>query len=314
MSNSQQEHQHALILAELKAIKALISEIGIQKINGAAKPPSPQASIPVIPAPEKSDYIRIGNQVRVPYDGVWVTGTVENVNSFHHQALIRINSTAILALRTFGDIFPWEASILDLPPAVASPAVIIESSKEAPVVPTPRDKFLALIVANKFDEAEIYLTGCANAELQTWEPLPAEIELPNVKLFTQACRRGELVNLETTTADNLVMLFNKDMLPEDRTWFKNRITPVTAARLRGLEMSTGLSVLPVVEFLCTSPCCLDRMQFAWELLDTEGNPIFPAADFWRHTDFLKGDITNPDFVRWWAKNVMAAQEMPDLME
>lgn len=227
------------ILAELKAIKALLAEIGIQKFNA---PPA-------------------GAQ-----------------------------------------------NILQAAPA-AAPEI---PQAPAPVLETPRDKFLAL-AKNAPDEAERYLNGCSDAELKTWETLPADLEFSTAKLFFQACRRG-LVDLETTAKFNLHWIFHKLALHMDREWFKNRITPVTAARLRALKVSTGISVLPIVEFLCVTPCCLDRMQFAWGLLDTEGNPVFPAADFWRHTDFLKGDLTNPAYVRWWAKNVMAAQEMPELME
>lgn len=180
-----------------------------------------------------------------------------------------------------------------------------------PVPASSREKFLALIKTP--DEAERYLYSCSDADLISWEKIPADVEFSTAKLFFQACRRG-LVDLETTAKFNLHWIFHKLTLLMDRDWFKNRITPVTAARLRALKVSTGISVLPIVEFLCVTPCCLDRMQFAWELLDTEGNPVFPAADFWRHTDFLKGDLTNPAYVRWWAKNVMAAQEMPELME
>jgi len=317
--------EQAMILAELKAIKALISEIGIQKLNGvipaAVAAPEPQ---PVAFIPEKPEFIHIGRKVRVPYDGAWVIGTVENVNKFEHQALVRIHSNALLVQRNFGDIFPDGEPIQNLPPAGAqnilqaaqSVAPVLAAAPEPQPAPASRDKFLALVkgAANGTpDEAERYLNSCSDADLISWEKIPADIVFPTAKLFFEACRRG-ILDLETTHEDNLPFIFHKRALPIDHDWFKNRITPVTAARLRALKILTGVVVLPIVEFLCTTPCCLVRMQFAWELLDTEGNPVFPAADFWRHTDFLKGDLSNLNFVRWWAKNVIATQEMPELLD
>jgi len=183
--------------------------------------------------------------------------------------------------------------------------VSAQPQQPQPQPPTPYDEFLALVRANKITEAERHLNGC---DSQHWAKVPADLLFNNAKLFVQACRLG-LVDLETTAEPNLQRIFYQNLLPEDRAWFKNHITPATAARLRTLKMiDNGGNANHIVEFLCMAPCCPDRMQFAWELLDTEGDSVFPLAKFWRHSDFLKGDTGNPAYVRWWANNVMAGYE------
>jgi len=224
MSSSFEHQQHSQILAELKAIKALLAEIGMQKMGAV----SAAAALAPPPPPQQ------------------------------------------------------------LPPA------------------SPRDEFIALLRANKVVEAEGYFNGCPEADRRLWAKFPADLIFPNARLFAQACRLG-LVDLETTAEKNLQRIFYHSLLPEDRAWFKNCITPTTAARLRHLKMVHGenANMTPMVEFLCTKPCCLERMQFAWELVDTDGSAVFPAQEFWLHTDFLRGDVSNPAYVRWWVKNVMA---------
>jgi len=204
--------------------------------------------------------------------------------------------------------FNNDSKISAAPPAPQAPVLL----PQAPP-PTPKEKLIQLITDMKPVSALEYLAGydCDLSHLSHWGYLPPDLLLRSWDLMFRCLRLG-LVNLETTSTENLQLIFDRETAPEDRQWLIQKgVSPEVASRMRELKRKRNSIPVHLVLWLCTKPACVERLKFVWELHDTQGVPVFPAGmGFWNNQDcFMQGDLMNPDFVAFWAKNVLVYKQL-----
>jgi len=172
----------------------------------------------------------------------------------------------------------------------------------------PKEKLIEMIQTKNADVALNFLAPYDPAYTRNWGFLPADLALNDAAVFFRCLRLG-LIDLETTSLDNLQRIFDSAVTAEDRKWFLSSqalITPNVAVRMRMLQRPKNDVLVNIVKWLCVRPACLERIQFAWALKDTTGAPVYCQ---WNTFDcMVKGDLFNADFVKWWAENVLVAPD------
>lgn len=192
-----------------------------------------------------------------------------------------------------------------------APGSIALAPAPAHAPPTPKEKLIQLITDKKPVSALELLADYSAADLVVWGYLPADLLLRSSDLLFRCLRLG-LVNLETTSTDNLQLIFDREAKPEDRQWLVQKgVSPAVAIRMRELKRNRNAIPVHLVMWLYAKPACIERLKFVWELHDTQGVPVFPAGmGFWNNLDcFMNGDLMNPDFVEFWAKNVLVYKQL-----
>jgi len=179
----------------------------------------------------------------------------------------------------------------------------------------PKEKLIQLISANQFEAAFDFLGPFPLDLTEKWGSLPANLLLQTSALFFRCMRLG-LIDLETTASDNLQRIFDGDATHTDRDWFllSVKVSPAAAERMRNLKRNRNSVPVHLIMWLCTKPACVERLTFCWKLADTHGASVFPVKmGFWSNQDcFVNGDLMNPDFVKFWAENVLVCKRLNNI--